>query len=176
MKNHISIVGTMIVLQAARCAAEPLAPANDPSQTLTITRVVPGVRVALRLETQAFDRDAHHIEQRDGRTLIDGLRPIGTDGGARPYLEFKKFELRWNGRLVPLKPEIFQCIYNVSLEQTASLYGDGHTVLFVLSDTGKSVLLFLPCGDAVKDGVWLSIDEHGDWRRYVASAGTEISR
>jgi len=174
--KHCLTIVSIIAFHITCRADDGDVPKSDPNQTLTITRNRSGIEVELRLETGAFDPKAHRIERRDRIVLIDGLQPIGTDGGAHPFLEFKKFEVRWNGRSIPVKADMFRCIYNVGLQPTTSLYGDGHTVLLVLSDTGKSLLLFLPCGDAVKEGVWLTIDQEGAWHRYVASESVSPSR
>jgi hypothetical protein len=134
-----------------------------------------GHKVEVTLETAAFDLQKHRVQHLDGVPVIDGSRPIGTDGGVRPFSEFTRFEIRWDGKIVSLSKEAFHSIYNVSLRLAPSAPGDGYTVVAVLNQPGDSILIFLRCGDAVREWVWLTINKHGKWNRYVASEGDDTN-
>ena len=114
--------------------------------------------VIVKLKTDRFVPKKHRVTRKNGFGYIDGRRVIGTDGGVRPFMEFVRFEIFWNGKRVPVAHEVFAPIYNAHLND----------VTLAVSDRGDAVLIGFVCGDATLQGVWLTIRKDGEWHRFTS--------
>ena len=122
-------------------------------------------RVDLLIETGPFDPRGHRNKiGPTGSVEIDGLLARGTDSiptGAKNCV--RRFEVRWNGRRVPIPDRQWKHLLNVSPRKSEYHDDERGTVYLLPADDHKAVLIALAGG---LDGagifkIWWTVRETG---------------
>ena len=134
-------------------------------------QTVNGQKISVVLETGPFDANTHqvkHISISAGYS-IDGQRPIGNQRGTEADTEFKRFEVSWNGRRVPLDRVAWSSIFNVPLICIRPLHHDPAGITIVPSIDGSSIVFYFRPhrGDAeVPEEAWMIVNKMGKWTKF----------
>lgn len=135
------------------------------------TKAVAGQKILVVLQFGQFDPKAHEVRHisREVGYLVDGQRPIGTDGAVTARTEFKQLEISWNGKRVPIARSAWSSIFNVPMRFVNPVKSNESGFSIVPSLDGSAVMLYFrpDVGDAEEpEEAWLVIDSHGKWRKF----------
>ena len=129
-------------------------------------------QLEINIQAAAFKREDHKIEQRNGRTFVDGRRAIGIDGAGQIETEIKTFTVLWNGKRVPLPKAAYAPLFNFSLQKAEFFPGEMGELLVTKSFGGDALLFIFANGSgSVRQWVWLVVARDGKWFRFEADDG-----
>lgn len=125
-------------------------------------------RVEVVMENRPFDHRKHRAAYNQGGDLvIDGIRAYGADSAEPRALALKKkhlarFEVRWNGRRVPIPAETHRFVLDFSpVDPERSANGEG-TVQIIPAVRGDAILVRISGGDAAGSfTLWWTIRREG---------------
>lgn len=148
-----------------------LAVATEELVKYQFEKTIKGQKITVALEIGPFDSAAHtvrHVSLNEGY-LIDGEKPIGNDGAIHATTEFKRFDIYWNGKKIPLPRHAWSSIFNVPLNAVNPVKSSASGLAVIPSVDGSSILFhFKPStGDAEEpDEAWLVVDKKGAWQKF----------
>ena len=133
-------------------------------------KTINGQKITVVVEIGPFDAQQHsikHLSTEEGY-LIDGQRPIGNDGDTEAVTEFKRLEVYWNDKKVPLARESYSSIFNVPLHTIAPRTDSRAGFTITASIDGSSVLIYFrpDVGDGEPDEAWLIVSRSGEWKKF----------
>jgi hypothetical protein len=137
------------------------------SQVFRSVVLVHGEPVHITLAADKFEpRDHSFTRGAHGELLVDGIHAIGTDS-FDPQRYLSRFEVDWNGHGIRIPRQLFQFVFNPSLEKKTSSFDDKGSVLVLPSDTEDSVLIMLSGGDGAGafNGWWI-VQKNGRIARF----------
>jgi hypothetical protein len=157
-----AVIGWLIAFQFASNATELTKYQFD--------KTINGQKISVMLEIGPFDAKRHsvkHLSLEDGY-LIDGQKPIGNDGDTEAVPEFKRLEVYWNDKKVPLGRECYSAIFNVPLHVIVPRTDPRPGFTITPSVDGSSVLMYFRpnVGDGESDEAWLVISRTGEWKKF----------
>lgn len=167
MKNK-SLAGFTTVASLAFCLSA--FSADEPTK-YQFEETVNGQKISVSLETGPFDSNAQQVKHISISTgyLIDGQRPIGSQGDIEAATEFKRFDIYWNGKRVPLNRVAWSSIFNVPLIAIRSLNHEPAGFTIVPSIDGSSLLFYFRphSGDAeVPEEAWMIVNKMGKFTKF----------
>ena len=128
--------------------------------------------VEVWIERSNFTPTRHKITTIAGQTYVDGEKALGIDGSGQITDEITKFEIKWNGKKVPLPSAAYAPIFNFSLRRASFFPGEVGELLAVKSSVGKAILFVFATGSgSVTQWVWLVVTADGKWYRFEGSDG-----
>lgn len=128
--------------------------------------------VEVSIQRSRFAPERHKITQVDGQTYVDGQKALGVDGRGEITDQIAKFEIKWNGKTVPLPPAAYAPIFNFSLSRASFFPGEPGQLLVVKSSAGRALLFVFASGrGSVTQWVWLVVTADGQWFRFEGSDG-----
>jgi hypothetical protein len=146
------------------------APSTDPDYFHAFSEG-PG-SVEISIARSPFVPTRHKITTVGGQTYVDGQKALGIDGSGQITDEITKFEIKWNGKRVPLPPAAYAPIFNFSLRKASFFPGEPGELLAVKSAVGKALLFVFASGSgSVTQWVWLVVTVDGQWYRFEGSDG-----
>src|SRR5205085_2875213 len=123
-------------------------------------------------ERSHFVPARHVITTVAGQMYVDGQKALGIDGSGEITYEITKFEIKWNGKTVPLPSAAYAPIFNFSLRRASFFPGETGELLVVKSSLGKAILFIFASGSgSVTQWVWLVVAADGQWFRFEGSDG-----
>lgn len=125
-------------------------------------------KVHILIRASTFDYTAHRFQRAGhGRILVDGIPAVGTDS-FKPKTHLSEFRVDWSGRMIPIPTELFQFVFNPSLEPRTSSFDNRGSVLVLPSASGTSVLIHIAGGDAAGSfNSWWVVNKDGTVDRFV---------
>jgi hypothetical protein len=128
--------------------------------------------VEILIERSPFVRARHKVTKVSGQTYVDGQKAFGIDGSGEIKDEISKFEIKWNGKKIPVASAAYAPIFNFSLRKASFFPGEPGELLAVKSSVGKAILLIFASGSgSVRQWVWLVVTADGQWYRFEGSDG-----
>ena len=128
--------------------------------------------IEISIARSPFVPTRHKITTLAGQTYVDGQKALGIDGSGKITDEITKFEIKWNGKRVPLPAAAYAPIFNFSLRKASFFPGESGELLAVKSSAGKALLFVFASGSgSVTQWVWLVVTVDGQWYRFEGSDG-----
>src|SRR5438552_383888 len=165
MKTCISLwmlIGTVLLLQPAS--------ASENADTYRFAKMINGQKISVVLEVGPFNAGAHRVKHVSisAGYRVDSERPIGNDGDTEARTEFRRFEVYWNDKKVPLQRRAYSAIFNVPLSPIERLGTNDRGFAIIPSIDGSSLLFhFRPnTGASEPEEAWLVVDRTGIWRKF----------
>jgi hypothetical protein len=128
--------------------------------------------VEITIRRSPFVPEHHKITKVAGETYVDGQKALGIDGTGTINDEITKFEIKWNGKKVPLPTAAYSPIFNFSLQRASGFPSELGELLAVKSSVGKAILFVFGSGTGnVRQWIWLVVTAEGQWYRFEGSDG-----
>jgi hypothetical protein len=158
------------VLFVSICALSPDCVFAQENTRYDFEKTINNQKIAVVLETGPFDADKHtvrHLSDEEGY-LVDEQKPIGTDGATHAVTEFKRFDVYWNGKKIPLEDGSWSSIFNVPLRQIDPSEQARIGLAIIPAADGSSILFYFVTGlvDVRLEQAWLVVDKNAKWRRF----------
>jgi hypothetical protein len=154
--------GIALALVAATSA--PLALADTHQFEVSVN----GEKVRITLSEDRFDGTMHRFERgKHGQLLVDGFKAVGTDS-LSPQRHLSSFKVEWNGHNIPISRELFEYVFNPSLERKTSSFETKGSVLVLPSETGSAIFVQISGGDGAGSfNSWWIISKAGQIDRFI---------
>ncbi|SRR5579884_706811 len=128
--------------------------------------------IEISIERSPFVPERHQITKIGGQTYVDGQKALGIDGSGKITDEITKFEIKWNGKPLPLPAAAYAPIFNFSLRKASFFPGEPGELLAVKSTDSKALLFVFASGSgSVRQWVWLVVTVDGQWYRFEGGDG-----
>src|SRR4051794_23275715 len=92
-------------------------PSTEPDYFHAVSKGPDSVEISIG--RSRFEPTRHKITTVAGQTYVDGQKALGIDGSGQIADEITKFEIKWNGKRVPLPPAAYAPIFNFSLRRAS---------------------------------------------------------
>ena len=144
--------------------------ATDNAAAYRFDKMINGQKISVVLEVGPFNAGAHRVKHVSisAGYRVDSERPIGNDGDTEARTEFRRFEVYWNDKKVPLQRRAYSAIFNVPLSPIERLGTNDRGFAIIPSIDGSSLLFhFRPnTGASEPEEAWLVVDRSGIWRKF----------